>query len=68
MSDITIVFGFLESLLMLVSGLTFLWGIKRGWEMEMFLPVAMAAIGTVVLVVSWMVVVIVHDHLHIAFT
>jgi hypothetical protein len=67
MSDVTIVFGLLESLLLIGCALAFGWGMHRNWGLEMFVPPMVLFLGTVFLAVSWLVTVVVHDYVHPSF-
>ena len=65
MTDILTVFAWLEGLLLAGSLLSLVWGVARGWELEIVVPIYMAFIGTVILAACLLITVVVHDHVHI---
>jgi hypothetical protein len=59
------VFGLLELLLLAICAAIFGWGLYRRWEMEILLPVWWAVRGTMVLIITFLVITFVHDHIHL---
>ena len=65
MKDIATVFVWLEGILLLWCLLTLIWGVLRGWEVELLMPLAVGLYGTAFLAAAFLAAVFIHDHVHI---
>jgi hypothetical protein len=64
---ITLIYGLLEAALFLTCLAIFIWGVIRGWELEILLPINAFVAGTAILLFAWPMTILIHDHLHISF-
>jgi len=66
-TTLLLVFGALEGALTLLCLVAFVWGIVRGWELEILIPLNLWFFGTILLGVLLLVGIVIHDHVHVQF-
>lgn len=65
MTGILTTFLCLEGVLLAGCLLTFVWGLFNHWDMANLAPPAVAIVGTAALTVLFLIVTVLHDHVHV---
>lgn len=63
--DVMWLYGVVSAVWLAGCLLTFLWGVVRRWEMDILLPVAAGVYGAAGFGITFLISLVVNDHLHL---